>query len=124
MLNRPIIRVNESAAWTMSYGLGQGNDSFDLLRLREVGRINQDGIAGLHRLCCVVRVALHEPIGLLGDLGVVGRPAARKILSVASGKTTVPISRPSTTTSCDFAARRTCSLTHARTSGIRAIRET
>src|SRR5450759_2848514 len=50
--------------------------------------------------------------------------ATRKILRSASGKTMVPMSRPSTTTFRDFAASRTFWFTHSRTRGICATRDT
>jgi hypothetical protein len=50
--------------------------------------------------------------------------ATRKILRSAPGKTTVPMSRPSTTTSWPTAASRTRAFTQSRTGGIAATPDT
>ena len=51
--------------------------------------------------------------------------AVRKILRSASGNTTVPMSRPSTTTSCPaLTIARSRELTHSRTTGMAAMAET
>src|SRR5690242_18209171 len=57
-----------SRGLTLSYSPRQRHDPFDLLLLRQVRRIDQHGILGLHGLRGVSSVALHDAVRLLRDL--------------------------------------------------------
>ena len=118
----------------------QRHDSLDLIFLRQVRRVDQHRIARPERSASRPsrRAGRSAPSPRRSPRRSGWRPsrwisrrrarshgsATRKIFSSASGKTTVPMSRPSTTTFCVFAAARTWAFTQARTRGICATRET
>ena len=59
---------NGSVVATLSYGLGKRDDPIDLLLLRQVCGIQQDGIRRLPALLRVLGVPVNQPVCLLGDL--------------------------------------------------------
>jgi len=68
----------------VGYGLRQRDDALHLLFLGEVRRVEEHGIGGLSGLRRVSRVALHELLGLLRDLGV-DRPPAQSLSEAPPG---------------------------------------
>src|SRR3954468_1356702 len=71
-------RRSLSAVRTGGYGASQCDDALDLLFLGQKGRVEQDRVGGLNRLGRILRVPLHDLLGLFGDL-IVLRPAAETL---------------------------------------------
>src|SRR5689334_15568410 len=75
VLSARVIVNGGSIASALSYGFREGDDPLHLLRLREVGRVDQHSVLGLYCLRRVLCVALHETVGLLRDLRLRRAPA-------------------------------------------------
>ncbi len=64
----PLQRQPTLGAWTSR--LCEGDDALDLLLLRQVGRVDEDGVAGLSRLSGIGGVTTDQSLGFFGDLWI------------------------------------------------------
>src|SRR3954470_12433866 len=68
----------------VTYSLGQCHDPLDLLFLRQVRGVDEDGVGRLDRLGRITSVAPDKPVGLLGDL-FIRRAVAELLEEPATG---------------------------------------
>ena len=83
----------------MTYGVRECDDALDLFRLGQIGGVEEDCVLRLHGLRRVLRIPLHEDVGLFGDFvvrwapGQALRESSARALPALPTKSATPISR-------------------------------